>query len=453
MPNEAQLKYWFDQLDYKPTPEQWAVHLDTHRIREVAGGERSGKSYLSALDTFARLTEGTLYWLVAADYERTRAEFNYIVEAHEKAKIRFTATKKIDPGELTNELGITVKTKSAKDPRKLAMEAPDGILACEASQLDYETFLRLRGRLAEKRGWMLMSGTFESSLGWYVDLFNLGQTENTQDLKSFSLPTWTNKVIFPGGRSDPEILSLEADFSKEWFMERFGGVPCPPKGLVFKEFRTNIHTGIDERFQFNPIEPVFLGIDPGMAHAYAVLALQKRDEETAVVIDEIYESGYVSEDIITLCRKRPWWNKIAGGAIDYHGGRQHHDRYDCPMEVWMKKAGIPLRARKLRIVDGIERTKTSLKVNPITNRPGLYINAKCKGLISELGGCPNPITGATAVYKWKMDSNNNVVGDVPDDKHNDACKALAYELVDMFGFAIVSRAKTKIFKAEKSRYR
>ena len=88
MPNKAQLSYWFDQLGYKPTSEQWAVHLDTHRVREVAGGERSGKSYSSALDTFARIPEGSLFWLVAADYERTRAEFNYICEAHEKAKIR-----------------------------------------------------------------------------------------------------------------------------------------------------------------------------------------------------------------------------------------------------------------------------------------------------------------------------------------------------------------------------
>jgi len=451
MPNEAQLKYWFDQLGYKPTPEQWAVHLDTHRIREVAGGERSGKSYLSALDTFARLTDGTLFWLVAADYERTRAEFNYIVEAHEKAKIRFTATKKIDPGELTNELGITIKTKSAKDPRKLAMEAPDGILACEASQLDYETFLRLRGRLAEKRGWLLMSGTFESSLGWYVDLYNLGQTENDQDLKSFSLPTWTNRAIFPGGRSDPEILSLEAQFSKEWFMERFGGIPCPPKGLVFTDFRTNIHTGVDKMFQFNPSEPVYLWIDPGFAHAYAVLVAQKRDAETVAIVDEIYETGFVTEDIITIARKKPCWNKIVGGAIDIAG--KQHQAMSSPMETWIKRTGIPLRAKKIRIQDGIERTKTSLKVNPITNKPGIYINAKCKGLISELGGCPNPLTGATAVYQWRMDSNNNVVGDVPDDKHNDACKALAYGLVDMFGFAVVPRAKTKIFRAERTRRR
>lgn len=445
--NKAQQEYLFNQIGYSPTKEQRNVHLDEHRIRLVAGGERSGKSFSSAMDLVSRMFEGELYWLVAQDYLRVSAEYHYICEALEKLKIRFTASKRVDPGEIITETGCRIVTKSAGDPRKLAMEAPDGILACEGSQLDYETFLRLRGRVAEKRGWLLLSGTFESSLGWYVDLYQLGQTANNLDLKSFSIPTWSNIIIFPGGRTDPEIITLENQYSKEWFQERFGGVPCPPKGLVFKEFRTNIHTGVDKLFQFNPSEPVYIWIDPGFAHAYSVLVAQKRDSETVAIVDEIYETGFVTEDIITICRKRPWWNKIAGGAIDIAG--KQHQAMSSPMETWIKRTGIPLRAKKIRIQDGIERTKTSLKINPITNKPGIYINTCVKGLISEWGGCPNPLTGATAVYKWRMDSSNNVVGDVPDDKNNDASKALAYGLVDMFGFAIVPRAKTKIFRAER----
>ncbi len=443
--NKQQQEYIFSQIGYVPSEEQWLIHLDEHRIRLVAGGERGGKSKSAAMDLMPRMFTAELLWLVAQDYNRTTAEYNYIIEALEALKIKFTATKNVDPGEIITEMGTRIVTKSASDPRKLAMEAPDGILACEGSQLDYETYLRLCGRLAEKRGWLLLSGTFESSLGWYVDLFQLGLTPNDQELKSFSLPTWSNRVIFPGGRTDPEILRLESQFSTEWFMERFGGVPCPPKGLVFKEFRTNIHTGTSENFQFDQSEPINLWIDPGYSHAYAILVAQKRDSETAVIVDEIFETGFTTEDLITVCRKKPWWNKVIGGAIDI-AGKQHHGM-NSPMETWIKKTGIPLRAKKLGILDGIERTKTSLKVNPITNRPGLYINTKCKGLISELGGCPNPITGATAVYTWKMDKSNNVIGDKPDDKHNDACKALAYGLLDMFGFTITPRAKTQIFKA------
>jgi len=432
IPNEDQLKYIFDQLGYVPTSEQWAIHLDGHRIRIVAGGERAGKSRLSSMDLIARMFGADLLWLVAQDYERTRAEFNYIIEALVKLKIGFTASKQIDPGEINTEIGTRIITKSAKDPRKLAMEAPNGILGCEGSQLDYETFLRLRGRLAEKRGWMLLSGTFESSLGWYVDLFMKGQTPD-DELKSFSLPTWTNLAIFPGGRTDPEILNLEAQFSKEWFDERFGGKPTPPRGLVFPEFHMDIHVTDEDITKFDPGKEVYLWIDAGYATAYAVLVAQKRDDETVAIIDEVYERGFVTEDIITICKKKPWWNQVIGGAIDV--AAKQHQAMSSPVEEWLKKGGLRLRSKKIRIQDSTEKVKTALKVNPLTNRPGIYIHPKCRGLISEMGGCQNPLDGTTKLYKWHQDREGNIIGEIPEDRNNHACKALAYGLIDMFGFA------------------
>jgi len=448
MPTKEQLKYIFNEIGYNPSTEQWLVHNE--RLRLVAGGERSGKSYLSAMDMLARHFAGELFWLVAADYERTKAEFEYIQEGLTKLGINFQSTKQVDPGEIITELGITFQTKSAKDPRKIAMKAPDGILVCEASQIDFETFLRLRGRLIEKRGWMLMSGTFESSLGWYVDMFNLGKAANDFLIKSFSLPTWSNLAIFPGGRTDPEIKRIESIMSNDWFMERYGGVPCPPKGLVFPEFRSNIHTGNTELFEYDPGEPVHVWVDPGYSHAYSVLFAQKR-ADGAVIFDEVYETGFVTEDIITICQKKPWWGtaNIVGGAIDIAGTQ--HQAMSSPAETWLHQAGLSLMSRKIRIQDGIERVKTCLKVNPITNLPGLFINTKCTGLISELGGCPNPIDNTTRVYKWRMDRDGNVVGEVPDDKNNDACKALAYGLVDMLGYTQKHRAPIKTFTPKRKR--
>lgn len=439
MPNEAQMRYMFDKVGYHPTQAQWPIHLCTARIRQVAGGERSGKSHSSEKDLLTRLFEGTLFWLVAADYERTRAEYNYLCEDLAKLGVSFTATKQVDPGEILIEGGIRVNTKSAKDPRKLAMEAPDGILVCEASQIDYETYLRLRGRLAEKRGWMLMSGTFESSLGWYVDMYQLGQTPSAGDFKSFSLPTWSNTVIFPEGRNDPEILSLEAAYSTEWFMERFGGIPSPPKGLVITEFRNHIHTGSGQEYEYDPTLPVQLWIDPGYQHHYAVEAVQRKGEDI-YIIGEVYETGLVTSDIITVCQKKDWWPNVSGGAIDI--AALQHQAMPAPVEIWVKETGIFLRSQKVRIIDGIERMKSCLKVNPITNRPSLFINTRCKGLISELGGCPQPVTGRTAVYKWRMDNEGNVIGDKPEDKNNDAIKAVVYGLVDMIGYSPGQRKAT-----------
>lgn len=443
MPNAAQRQIIFDKVHYRPSAEQQAVHNSLHRIRLVAGGERSGKSKSSAMDMVARMFEGTLYWLVAADYERTKAEFGYIVEALGILGIPYEATKQVDPGEITTSIGIKFSTKSAKDPRKLAYEAPDGILVCESSQIDYETYLRLRGRLMEKRGWMLMSGTFESSLGWYVDMFNLGQGNGSGELKSFSLPTWSNLAIFPGGRSDPEIVMLEKQTSSDWFMERYGGVPCPPKGLVFPEFKMPVHATDGEVAQYDPTLPVFVWVDPGYSHVYAVLAAQKKGDVVAV-IDEIYERGLVTEDIITIAQGREWWKSVRGGVIDIAGTQ--HQGMSSPQETWLQQAGISLRGQKIRIEDGIERVKTSLKVNPLTGYSGVIFNLKCRGLLSELGGCPSPIDGQTRVYKWRSDREGQVIGTVPDDKNNDAVKALTYGLVDMLGYTPKQAAKIVGFK-------
>jgi len=385
--------------------------------------------------------EGKLYWLVAADYERTKAEFNYICEYLERIPVRFQSTKNIDPGEIEIEGGFRIVTKSAKDPRKLAMEAPDGIVGCEASQLDYESFLRLRGRLAERRGWMLLSGTFESSLGWYPDLWQQGQLPNP-GFASFSIPTWSNLAIFPGGRDDPEIKALEEVSSVEWFSERFGGVPCPPKGRVFSEFSNPIHTGTGDLFEFDPSYDVQLWVDPGYASVYAVEVVQQKGEQI-YVIDEVYESGLITSDMITLCKQKQWWHKVVGGAIDIAGTQ--HQAMPAPTEIWIAEGNLYLLPQRLLIRDGIELVKRYLLVNPLTQSPKIHINSKCKGLISEMGGCASPIDNQTKVYKWKMDREDNVIGEIPDDKHNHACKALAYGLSDLVGFTETKKKGKIIF--------
>ncbi|XUX01218.1 MAG: hypothetical protein TUN42_04310 [Dehalogenimonas sp.] len=437
MPSKPYLDTLFQSIGYTPSPEQWAVHLSSARIRVVAGGERGGKSYSGANDLTGRIDwtglgigGERLYWLVAADYERTKPEFDYLCQNFDKLGVPFEASKRVDPGEIIVADGaIRIVTKSARDPRKLASEAPDGILGCESSQLTYEDFLRLRGRLAQKRAWLLMTGTFESSLGWYPEMYNRGQAPNEDGIVSFSLPTWSNLATFPGGRNDPEILALERASSYEWFMERYGGVPCPPKGLIFPEFKMSLHVGTGGLFDYDPALPVYLAVDPGYQHAYAVLAVQFRDQ-TAYVIDEIYERGLVTNEMVTVAKQRPWAGKVAGGAIDVAGTR--HQAMAAPSEVWLKEFPVFLASQKVGIEDGIERLKSLFKPDPTTGHPKVFINAKCLGLISELGGCPSPITNQTNVYHYKVDKDNNVIG--IEDKYNDAVKALIYLLVDRLGY-------------------
>ena len=234
----------YDKVGFSPTELQAPILNSRKRFVLVAGGEQAGKSMVASkflLQKFLEDESPGLYWLVAADYERTRAEFEYLTEDFAKLGILAEVTKRVDPGRIVLSDGTRIETKSAKDPRTLAMRAPNGIVGCEASQLDLETFHRMVGRCAPKKGWLFLGGTFESSLGWYPQTFTAWES-GVNDEQSFSLPSYSNYHLYPGGRDDPEIKRLEAFSSDDFFMERIEGKPVPPRGLVFNEFRASIHT-------------------------------------------------------------------------------------------------------------------------------------------------------------------------------------------------------------------
>ena len=423
--------YLFSKLDFDPTEKQRPIVECRKRFILVAGGEQAGKSMIASkylVSRFLETEEPGLYWLVAADYERTRAEFDYLVQDFANLGILAEVSKRVDPGRIVLADGTRIETKSAKDPRTLAMRAPNGIIGCEASQLDLESFHRLRGRCAPKRGWLFLAGTFEGSLGWYPQLFQTWQF-GTVDEQSFSLPSYSNRHLYPGGKTDPEILKLKAMASDEFFMERIEGVPSPPQGLVFGEFRPDIHISEDAKWVKG--EPGQIWMDPGYAGAYAVEVVQEINGQICI-IDEIYEQGLITKEIIDIAMTRPWWQDVNSGTIDVAG--YQHQAMSAPAEIWMEETGLYLSAQKVRINEGTERLKSFLKINPETNAPKLIVNPSCDGLLSEFGTSPSPFDGQTRAYRWKMDRDGNIVGETPEDKNNHGVKALIYGLVDKFGY-------------------
>ena len=72
-----------NQVDVGTWREQDEILDHPARIKLVAGGERAGKSYLGALSVISKLDtfeNKDIVWLVARDYERTRAEWNYLID-------------------------------------------------------------------------------------------------------------------------------------------------------------------------------------------------------------------------------------------------------------------------------------------------------------------------------------------------------------------------------------
>lgn len=435
-------------IHFEPTGEEQAAILRCRkRFKLVVGGGQSGKSYQAAADFHLHIfedrvkqPEGTLlYWLLAADYERTRREFGYIADNLMAMGLPVRASKRLDPGEIRVQLKrekkprILVETKSGKDPRTLSMYSPHGIIICEASQLDLMTYHKAIERVTASGGWIHMSGTFESSYGWYPGLAGAWAHGST-DEQSFVLPSPTNKYVYPGGINDPKIQYLKRNSSDAFFNERILGIASPPQGRVFHEFRADIHI---RPVVYNPDVPLYIWDDPGYGHAHAIEVAQIAPGGQVQIFDEIYQQGRITEDLIDVVVNRPWWkNPHKTLVIDPNYAQQHQGTHSMA-EIWLAKTQLATMGVKVGIMEGIERLKSFLKINPLTGVPGIVFDPGCKGVLSELGAYPSPFSPEEQprweVYVWKTDGEGNIMGNDPQDRFNDGLKAVTYGLVEHFG--------------------
>ena len=430
------LKVW-GRVGYEPTEEQGAIHRCRARHMLIAGGERAGKSYCVAKEVLARVPYCELVWLVGPDYEQARPEFEYLLEdLVTLGAIRDLRNDVSRPRTgawwMRLKSGQEIHTRTSAVVERLAGRAPDGLVMCEAAQQSYLTYLKALGRLSQSRGWLIMVGTFEGSLGWYPDLWRRWQGDNAEGGRSFSLPTWSNRHRFPGGREDEEIKLLERTYPPDLFQERFGAVPCKPYGIVFPEFDFSTHV---QRLEVSDKLPVELAIDPGYAGAYAVLAIQHAGPYVHV-IDEIYERGKVAQEIIAMCKQRDWWKLVpkvgsgsTGGVIDV-AGTQHHG-LPSHVEVWAQEAGVALRYNPVSIQDGILALKVLLK-DPGTGDPRIFFNSHLRSDRSA-SGAANGVLAEFGLYRYRDWKEGQPERDTPIDANNHALKALGYWAYDRFG--------------------
>lgn len=426
----------FEKVGFSPSVGQIPILQSNKRFILVTGGEQSGKSMTASKMLLKRLFDAPAghYWLVGVDYNETEREFAFLKEDFTYLGLLKKATDRVDPGYMILHDGTRIETKSAKDPSRLGRVSPDGIIACEAGLLDVETYQRFQGRLGKSRGWLFMSGTLEASLGWYPALKQAWQF-GTSDAQAFSLPTWTNTFAYPGGRDDPEIARIKRETSDIYFMERIAGEVCPPKGLVFAEFRPDVHIR-DMAYEVDT--PIFLWEDPGYGSesAHALLVAQVIGGQVQV-IDEIYERGLITDQIIDIAMSRPWWRSAKTLVSDPHYKDQHHSNTSVG-EIWLKRTGLVAGGEKMPINAGTERLKSFLRPDPLSNVPRIVFHPKCNGILSEFGTYPNPFDvqhQRYTPYRWKIDKDGNIVGETPEDKYNHSIKACAYGLVWTWGYA------------------
>lgn len=399
------------------------------RFLLIYGGERAGKSYNTVAILGKKLRpnrypEKRLYWIVGPDYLSTRAEFTYLYDTYKALGfVKEVSTPETPTLRWSMELSTNERweTRTSADVRKLATFSIWGCLIVEANRQSPEIWPKLRGRLAPKRGWAIISGTYENTSEWFVDLFNKWHAPNRESAKSFSLPMWANSKDFPGGEHDDEIEALRASVPKEWFDERYGGIPSKPSNLVIPEFDYDKHVNL---YDVDPTYPVQLAIDPAK-HTYAIAFVQKIGDD-CIVLDAIYKHGWIAQSIIPLALKHPLWpyvrlNEGYAGAIDIAGYAEPGTISQA--ELWRSMAGVTLYAQKYPEQETINAVRYALAMGRLRfNNLG---NESFNGLALE------PLA-EFRLWRKRDITDHGPVGE-PIDRNNDFIKALGYWWLYAFG--------------------
>ncbi len=310
----AERRMWAEmvmpKLGLLSTPEFEAALLPRPKEKLTFGGVRAGKSTKDALEVLIEVLSRNkpnvfwryLHWFVLPSYETKVEEMRYLI-AWSKALGLFHRMQAPTGGSWRLEMcggRAVIETITAQNPEGLASVAPDSITLVEAGQMPESIRMHALGRLLENRGWLNITGTLEDeekkpTVLWYgklgaVWLEETAQGMNLEQHMAYSLPSWANKAKFPGGRTDPAILAIEADYPDAYFKRYVCGEPAGVSDAIYESLGTGDWGYHDDGGHWVLSRGVG-GFDLGttVGHPNALVAIQVDEFNVAVVRDAFFQ--------------------------------------------------------------------------------------------------------------------------------------------------------------------
>lgn len=394
----------FKAVGYQPHQVQKEIHKAQAwaRFQVVCAGRRTGKStlgghrlgpealsayYQSGLSRNGRRKE---FWIVGPEYTDAEKEFRVLWNDLELMGVPFDkpgSYNDVNSGNMHISLWdgrFQVHAKSAKYPGQLVGEGLDGVILAEAAKLKPSVWHKyIRPMLADHRGWALLSSTPEGR-NWFYDEYVRGQDPQERDAYSVRMPSWSNNILFPEGRLDPEILSLERGMTEEKFKQEIGAEFNENVGAVFKRWEEDSHT---DRLEYNPRYPIFIAQDAGYTNPTVLLWLQVDVFNNVNVLAEYYERGRTPDEVIDEVLADPRLSTLTRAAVALYP-----DPADPGTAQMMgRKFGVSVEGNtggsldvRLNLIRRWLR-KTPDQVPTDEDNPVLTVDRRCRNLIREMG--------------------------------------------------------------------
>jgi len=288
---------YFRETGYVPHQGQEVVHYNSHRHRVLVNGRRWGKTLAGGKEAECMawvknfLGEPMRGWIIGPEYSDSEKEFRVVYDSLKKLGVDALSSKftsNVDNGNMhiKTRWGFDLECRSARHPESLVGEGLDFVILVEAGRHrrkmwgDY-----VRPALSDKRGWSFMSGVPEgaSENSLLYSMYQAGQNVNRKTWWSIRMPSWTNTIVFPGGRNDPEILEAEEDLTEDEFDRQYGAAFVERVGRVMKEWDDDDHLA---DLEYNRAWPLYAAVDYGYTNDWVWLWIQVDPFNNVYVIGE-----------------------------------------------------------------------------------------------------------------------------------------------------------------------
>lgn len=445
---------YFQQTGYIPHEGQSQIHFAPSRFKVISNGRRWGKTFLGAkevepcgLSVSAVTGKPQMGWIVGPQYVDAEKEFRIIYDTFrrigvDKHSIRFV--NNVDSGSMhiKTNWGFEVLAKSAKHPETLVGEGLDFVLMVEAGRHRRRTWGQyLRPALSDKRGWAIFSGVPEgrSENSLLYALWSRGMDDRFPQWNSWRMPSWTNNIIFPGGRQDPEILEAESDLTSDEFQRQYGAEFVEKTGSVMKEWDDEVHLG---NLEYQPGWPLYGAVDYGFTNPFVFLWIQVDELGNAYVIRE---RRWTQKDTVEIAREMladPIDGPLVRSAVAFYPDpAEPDDTLTLSRALKIPNRGGTGGELKTRLSLIRQKLKIANEDRPIGHPdriPGLRVDRDCVELAWEM----------REGYRWpEHRSEVNSEKEHPLDKDNHGTEALGRFMKGYFGMPGQTKGLTRIRNA------
>lgn len=370
----------FKKIEYTPhSLGQRAFHTSNARFRIPCCGRRYGKSFMAGHELTEKMfVPESINWIVAPKYVLGEKEFRVVHKDFKKLDLldRCTTHYNVDQGRMDihfHDLDSFLQVKSAERPDSLVGEGIDHVCMSEAAKHRRSTWeMYIRPALQDKRGTADFPST-PQGFNWYKGLFDLGIHDDYPDYKAWRFPSWENKIVFPGGKDDPEILAVRQEVSEMFFEQEIGAEFTSFVGQIYPEFNDNIHI---KEFPYRPEWKNWWALDFGYVDPFVCLDIMI-DPADRIWVWREYQVSYKAtgeHGIILKNRENPDQFHVDAIAADPRGADE------IATLAWVLGSML---ANSVGWTMGIEQIKRALKVRD-DGTPGLIIHPRCVDLIRQM---------------------------------------------------------------------